>query len=132
MTRRRVACIQPAGGEFLPHAEETVTDMAETESVSPSGDTRGSETAPKAAPVADNDQAELTLEALAQGILVREVRPRTSDICRLAEAVLAMGSDKNPKKAKALSDGKDQPKADKKAGKKKKKLAKIPGQKAKK
>jgi hypothetical protein len=108
-----------------------MTDMPETETPVPSGRTRATKAVPEP-PVAANDQAELTLEALAQGILSRKVRPRTSDIRRLAEAVLAPSPEAKPKKVKALANGKDEPKADKKAAKKKKKLAKIPGQKAKK
>lgn len=69
------------------------------------------------------DQDALSLEALAEGLLNRQFRPRASSIRRLAEAVHSLQSDlkKARKKAKAAA-----PKAGKK---KKKKLAKIPGQK---
>ena len=71
----------------------------------------------KSAPVAANDQDELKVDDLTRAILARELRPRTGDIRRLAEAVLA----KKSKKARK----------DKAGGKKSKKLAKIPGQKKK-
>ena len=61
----------------------------------------------------------LSVAELARGILSKEIRPRTGDVQRLAEAVLAGGA--KPKKAK-----KD--KAGGKKDKSKKKLAKIPGQ----
>ncbi|MEL1251390.1 hypothetical protein [Aurantiacibacter gilvus] len=69
------------------------------------------------------DQDALALEALAEGVLQREFRPRASSVRRLAEGVLALRADlkKARKKAKAAAP---------KTGKKKnKKLAKIPGQK---
>ena len=72
----------------------------------------GPKPAQTAAPIPANDQGELKLAALARAILSRELRPRTADIRRLAEAVLAMKAKKKDKKAK--------------------KLARIPGQKAKK
>lgn len=77
------------------------------------------QTAP-AAPVID-DPAELALADLARGIVAREIRPRVADIRRLAEAVLAAEEKRARKKAgRKNKDGK------------KRKLAKIPGQKAKK
>lgn len=94
-----------------------------------------------AAPVAANDQGELTLTALAKGILAREIRPRSADIRRLAEAVLTPASPaagKKPKAEKPKKDGGKKKKeraaeAPKPATKKDgKKLAKIPGSKAKK
>jgi len=63
-----------------------------------------------------NDPSELSLADLARKILAREIRPRVADIRRLAEAVLAA----------------EEKRARKKAGGKKHKLAKIPGQKGKK
>ena len=71
----------------------------------------------------------LSVGDLARGILSKEIRPRTGDIRRLAEAALAGGA--KPKKA-----GKDAKKSGADGGKKKnktktkskKKLAKIPGQ----
>jgi hypothetical protein len=66
-------------------------------------------------------RVELTLEALARGILDKAIRPGANDVQRLAQAVVE-AVEKRARKKKA--GGK------KKAGKKK--LAKIPGQKAKK
>jgi hypothetical protein len=66
-----------------------------------------------------NDRAELSLADLARGIAAREIRPRVTDIRRLAEAVLAA----EEKRARKKTGGKKQGK--------KRKLAKIPGQKAK-
>jgi hypothetical protein len=81
--------------------------------------------APKPADARD----ELSLKDLARGILSKEIRSRAVDVQRLAEAVLAGGA--KPKKAKKDAKG---PKADggKKKDKSNKKLAKIPGQQAKK
>jgi len=81
-----------------------------------------------AAPEPANDRDEVSLADLARGILAKEIRPRTVDIRRLAEAVLAGGGAK-PKKAK--KDKKDKAESGKKKDKSKKKLAKIPGQRAK-
>jgi hypothetical protein len=78
--------------------------------------------APPAPAPADPRDA-LSLAALARGILAKDIRPRAGDVRRLAEGVLAGG-------AKPKKDKKD--KADGKKAKGKKKLAKIPGQKAKK
>ena len=76
-------------------------------------------TAPKPAAKAADARDEMTVADLARGILAKEIRSRTVDVQRLAEAVLA-GSAK-PKKAKKADGGK-------KKDKSKKKLAKIPGQ----
>lgn len=75
----------------------------------------------EAVPAPANDEGELALADLARGIVAREIRPRTADIRRLAEAVLAA----EEKRARKKAGGK------KKDGKKRK-LAKIPGQRAKK
>lgn len=66
----------------------------------------------KAAPVAEP----LGLQALAEGILARTIRPRVADIRRLAEAVLKPDKKKKKKAAKKAE----------------RKLSKIPGQKARK
>ena len=66
----------------------------------------------KPAPVAEA----VDLRSLAEGILARTIRPRVTDIRRLAEAVLA-GRKKDKKKA---------------AKKAERKLSKIPGQKGRK
>jgi hypothetical protein len=66
-----------------------------------------------------SDRAEFSLADLARGIAAREIRPRVADIRRLAEAVLAA----EEKRARKKTGGKKQGK--------KRKLAKIPGQKAK-
>ena len=73
----------------------------------------------EAVPAPANDEGELALVELARGILAREIRPRVADVRRLAEAVLA-AEEKRARK-KAGGKGKDG---------KKRKLAKIPGQKA--
>ena len=87
-----------------------------------------------AAPKPANDQGDLSLADLATGILSKAIRPRITDIRRLAEAVLSGGTAK-PKKAKAAGEGKkNKTLPDGKGGKKKKKnkkQAKIPGQKLK-
>lgn len=70
---------------------------------------------PNAEPI---DQDTLDIKALAAAILAREVRPRVGSVRRLAEAVLAQGSKPaKPAKKKKKSSGK------------KRKQAKIPGQK---
>ena len=71
----------------------------------------------------------LSVVDLARGILDKVIRSRAQDVRRLAEAVLAGGG--KPKKAKkdAKKGGAD---GGKKKDKSKKKLAKIPGQQAKK
>ncbi|HWK41301.1 MAG TPA: hypothetical protein VNR60_05155 [Croceibacterium sp.] len=74
---------------------------------------------PPPAPAPDRDS--LSLAGLAQAILAREFRPRVREIRRLADAVLATEEKRARKKA---GGGKK--------GGKKHKLAKIPGQKAKK
>jgi len=83
-------------------------------------------------PTAAEDRSDLSLTDLANGILSKEIRPRVADIRRLAEAVLS-GETARPKKAKAGAEGKkNKTRSDEKGGKKKKKkLAKIPGQRAK-
>ncbi len=67
------------------------------------------------------DQDELSLTDLAKAILARDIRPRVNSIRRLAEAVVANEAKPSKKKKKAASGGK--------ASNKKRKLAKIPGQK---
>ena len=74
------------------------------------------------------DQDSLSIEQLAQGVLDRDFRPRTAAIRRLAQSVLtaAKPSTKSKKKRAKTSDksgGKT------KSRNKKRKLAKIPGQK---
>ena len=71
----------------------------------------------EAVPPPANDEGELALVDLARGIVAREIRPRVADVRRLAEAVLAAGR-KPDKKKKKKAEGK------------KRKLSKIPGQKA--
>ena len=83
-----------------------------------------SRAAPTPAPEPANDRGELTLADLARGVLAGEIRPRVGEVRRLAEAVIAVEDKRAKKKAKAP--------AGKKNGGKKRKLAKIPGQKAKK
>jgi hypothetical protein len=78
--------------------------------------------APPAPAPADTRDA-LSLPELARGVLSKDVRPRAVDVRRLAEAVLAGPSAKPKKDKKVKADGKKA---------KGKKLAKIPGQKAKK
>jgi hypothetical protein len=78
---------------------------------------------PAKAPAPADNRDELGVADLARSILAKAIRPRAGDVVRLAEAVLAGGA--KPKKVKKVkADG------DKKA--KGKKLAKIPGQRAKK
>lgn len=72
-------------------------------------------------PAPANDAGELTLAELARGVLAREIRPRAGDVRRLAEAVLAAEDKRERKKA-----------GGKKKDIKKRKLARIPGQKGKK
>jgi hypothetical protein len=74
------------------------------------------------APAPADNRDELSVADLARGVLSKDIRPRAGDVRRLAEAVLAGGKPKKTKKAKA----------DDKKAKGKKKLAKIPGQRAKK
>ena len=76
-----------------------------------------------AAPPAANDVRELTLAELAQAIVTRQIiRPRVAQLRQLAEAVLA-GEEKRARRKAKDAGGK------KKGGDKKRKLAKIPGQK---
>ena len=83
-----------------------------------------------------HDQDALGLTALAEGILARDFRPRVASVRRLAEAVIAMQGDiaelkkavKKTAKTKTKAAG---GKSAKDGGKKKRKLAKIPGQKGK-
>ena len=77
---------------------------------------------PAKAPAPADNRDELSVADLARGVLSKDIRPRAGDVRRLAEAVLAGGKPKKTKKAKA----------DDKKAKGKKKLAKIPGQRAKK
>lgn len=79
---------------------------------------------PAAVPKPADSRDDLTVADLARGVLSREVRPRVSDIRRLAEAVLAAPGAKPGKGKKGKAGGKK--------AKGKKALAKIPGQKAKK
>ena len=65
-------------------------------------------------PVARPDTTALSPKQLARLVLAREIKPRVSEVRRLAEALAG-----KPKKAKK----------DKSAGKAERKLAKIPGQK---
>ena len=79
-----------------------------------------------------DDRDGLSVADLARGVLAREIKPRVADVRRLAEAVLAPAA--GGKKAKVEGGKKkDRPRPDKKkgGGRKVKKLAKIPGQKAK-
>ena len=73
--------------------------------------------AKRPAPAPADNRDELSIAELARGVLSKDIRPRTGDVRRLAEAVLAGAK---PKKKKAKADGKK--------AKGKKKLAKIPGQ----
>lgn len=75
-------------------------------------------TPPADTATAQPDQETMALKDLARGVLDRSIRPRTTAVRRLAEAVLAKGEGKPAKK--------------KKDGKKSRKLATIPGQKGKK
>ena len=93
----------------------------------------GSSKTPKApkgkrppAPDPANDRGELSVTDLARGILSKEIRPRVTEVRRLAEAVLA-GASAKPKKAAKKDKAADGKKKDKS-----KKLAKIPGRRAKK
>lgn len=76
--------------------------------------------APEAAPAVAPPEpaAELDPRALAEGILARTIRPRAADVRRLAEAFLAAGRKPDKKKKSKKAEGK------------KRKLGKIPGQKA--
>jgi len=65
----------------------------------------------------------LSLADLARGILSKEIRSRAEDVRRLAEAVLTRGA--KPKKSRKADGGKKKDKGNRK-------LAKIPGQQAKK
>jgi hypothetical protein len=83
------------------------------------------------APKPADSRDDLSLADLARGVLAKEIKPRVSDVRRLAEAALASTAGK--KKAKGGGKKKDKARSDKKeAGRKVKTLAKIPGQKAKK
>ena len=80
------------------------------------------------------DQDALGLSALAEGVLARDFRPRVSSIRRLAEAVLALQNDISDLKKAGNGSAKTRlsgEKTAKKGSKKKRKLAKIPGQKGK-
>lgn len=89
--------------------------------------------APNAAPASKpvGEAQELSLAALAQGILSREIRPRVADVRRLAEAVLAAGV-RPGEDSKQAKGKKDKGGPGKKSGGKKRKLAKIPRPKSKK
>lgn len=73
------------------------------------------------------DQDQLSVDELAERALAREFRPRIASVMRLAEAVLARKEAEKPIDA----DGKIKKKK-RKAGGKKRKLARIPDQKGKK
>ena len=60
----------------------------------------GGDTPPPAAVQAEPSAEPLGLKALAEGILARTIRPRVTDIRRLAEAVLKPGKKKKKKAAK--------------------------------
>jgi len=77
------------------------------------------------APAPADDRNQLSVADLARGILSKDIRPRAADVRRLAEAVLAGGRAKPKKDKKSKADGG-------KKAKGKTKLAKIPGQRAKK
>ena len=76
----------------------------------------GGDTPPPAAVQSEPSTEPLGLKALAEGILARTIRPRVTDIRRLAEAVLKPDKKKKKKSAKKAE----------------RKLSKIPGQKARK
>ena len=76
----------------------------------------GGETPPPAAVQGEPIAEPLGLKALAEGILARTIRPRVTDIRRLAEAVLGPGKKKKKKAVKKAE----------------RKLSKIPGQKGRK
>ena len=82
------------------------------------------------------DQDALGLTALAEGVLARDFRPRAATVRRLAEAVIALQGDIAELKKATRKTAKPKRKATagktaRKGGKKKRKLAKIPGQKGK-
>ncbi len=77
---------------------------------------------PASEPATPIDQDSLSVEQLARTVLDRALRPRVGSVRRLAEAVLAAAVPKAKK-------GKE-PKKPKKDSGKKKKLARIPGQKS--
>ena len=82
------------------------------------------------------DQDTLGLTALAKGVLARDFRPRVATVRRLAEAVIALQGDiaelkRATKKAAKPKTKAAAGKSAKGGGKKKRKLAKIPGQKGK-
>ncbi len=75
------------------------------------------------------EQDAMVIEDLAKGVLARDFRPRAGSIRRLAEAVLAPpASPAKPRKKKK----KKKKAATEKGSGKKRKLARIPGQKARK
>lgn len=76
---------------------------------------------PAPAPATRPDTTALSAKQLARMVLAREIKPRVSEVRRLAEAVA--GKPKKPKKDKAAGKSADKP------GKAERKLAKIPGQK---
>jgi hypothetical protein len=67
--------------------------------------------------LAQPDRSELDVAALAEAILARRLRPRVSEVRRLAEALLDIERRRDKKKKK------------KKSGGKKRKLSRIAGQK---
>jgi len=76
------------------------------------------------------DQDSLPLEVLAAAVLDRSIRPRAASVRRLAEAVLTSSKTADTlKKKKAKKNGKANSSTKKKVRPKKRKLAKIPGQK---
>ena len=91
--------------------------MARPSGKKSAGQATALQTAKSTAPPAELDPA-----ALAEGILARTIRPRAADVRKLAAAVIAAGRKPDKKKKKK--------KGEKSAGGKKRKLSKIPGQKA--
>ena len=93
----------------------------------PSKTTAARRKPPAPKPVDERDG--LSVADLARGILSKDIRSRAVDVRRLAEAVLAGGAKPKKSKKDAKKGGAD---GGKKKDKSKKKLAKIPGQQAKK
>lgn len=87
---------------------------------------------PKAEAANENlsaDQDALSVEALARGVLAREIRPRAGSIRRLAEAVIALQAEVKAAKKVARKARKAAKAAAPAKAKKNKKLVRIPGQK---
>ena len=77
------------------------------------------------------DQDALGLTALAEGVVAREFRPKVATVRRLAEAVLALQVELSEPKKRSKKSAKAKASGGKATTKKKRKLAKIPGQKGK-